>query len=99
MRSGATLSARGSFGCGARTAAELIGQSLDDLVARPVRAVQDRVADRDARRVAVRDHGQPAQAEQVGAAVRLRVDLLANGRNALLKRPAPIFALRLECAA
>ena len=56
---------------------EALREALDDPVLGAAGGEPDRVRDRAPARVAVRDHGQPAQAEQVRAAVGVRVEARA----------------------
>src|SRR5438105_5815806 len=49
-------------------------EPADDVVVDAARGEADRVRDRGARRVAVRDHGEPAEAEEICAAVGVGVE-------------------------
>src|SRR4051794_12435378 len=53
---------------------QTLGEALHDAVLGAARGETDRVRDRLAAAGAVRDHGQPAQAEQVGAPVGVRIE-------------------------
>src|SRR5215211_2209955 len=71
-----SLSGRGARRC--YTVGEAVGEPAHDAVIDPAGGEADRVRDRLRGRVAVGDHGQPAQAEKVGAAVRLGIEPLAH---------------------
>src|SRR5262249_50478998 len=70
-----------------------LAQARDDAVVDPARAETNRVRDRRARRVAVRNHGEPAQAEEVCAAVRVGIEMLPEpARRGLDQQPAGLAA-------
>src|SRR3990170_8361349 len=56
---------------------QALGKATDDIVLDAARGEPDRVRDRPPGRVSVRDHGEAAQTEQVGAAVGVRVEARA----------------------
>src|SRR5262249_36962649 len=52
-------------------------EAADDVVVDATGREPDRIGDRRRRRVAVRDHGEAAQAEEIRASVRVRIEPLA----------------------
>ena len=55
-----------------------VGQALDHTMLGATRSELDRTLDRLAARAAVRDHGEPPETEQIGAAVVVRIELVAD---------------------
>ena len=66
----------------------------DDVALHGARREQDRLGDPDAAEAPVRDDPEPAQAEQVGAAAGLRIDLLAEAPQRAAQQQAAGLAPR-----
>src|SRR5207247_7379751 len=73
---------------------EPLCQTLHHAVLHAACGEADRVRDRPPAGVSVRDHGEPLQAEQVGAAVGVRVELRPETARGRPDQEAPELSLR-----